>query len=54
MTAKLRKIVNAEQPLGLREELKRHTRSRLEAATVQMLRRHGYRAMTVDQIARRY
>lgn len=37
---------------SLREELKRHTRARLEAATVQMLRRHGFRAMTVEQIAR--
>jgi AcrR family transcriptional regulator len=37
---------------SLREELKRHTRTRLETATVQMLRRQGYRAMTVEQIAR--
>jgi AcrR family transcriptional regulator len=37
---------------SLREDLKRHTRTRLETATVQMLRRHGFRAMTVDQIAR--
>ncbi len=37
---------------SLREELKGHTRARLETATVQMLRRHGFRAMTVEQIAR--
>jgi len=37
---------------SLREQLKRHTRSRLEAATVEMLRKHGFRAMSVGQIAR--
>jgi AcrR family transcriptional regulator len=39
-----------DKPISLREELKQHTRSRLESAAVQMLRRHGYRAMTVEQI----
>jgi AcrR family transcriptional regulator len=47
-----RKHKDTGKPPSLREELKRHTRARLEAATVQMLRRHGFRAMTVEQIAR--
>ena len=45
-------VSQRSKPPSLREELKRHTRSRLEAATVQMLRTHGFRAMTVEQIAR--
>lgn len=47
-----RLVETPQQPASLREQLKRHTRARLEAATVQMLRRHGFRAMSVDQIAR--
>jgi len=45
------KARQAAQP-SLREQLKRHTRERLEAATVKLIRKQGFRATSVDQIAR--
>ena len=36
---------------SLRERMKRETRKRLEDATIRMIRKHGFRAMTIDQIA---
>lgn len=38
--------------LSQRERQKLKTRQRLETAAVQMIRKHGFRTMTVDQIAR--
>ena len=37
---------------SLREDLKRRTRAKLEAATVRLIRKHGFRATSVEQIAR--
>lgn len=38
--------------ISLRQDLKRRTRERLEAATVKLIREQGFRATSVDQIAR--
>lgn len=40
------------KPAPLREDLKRRTRQRLEAAAVKLIRKQGFRATSVDQIAR--
>lgn len=42
----------ADVAVPLREQMKRITRERLEEAAVKMLEKHGYRAMTVEQIAK--
>src|ERR1700739_3327605 len=42
----------SQDPLSPRERRKRDTRKRLEDATIRMIRKHGFRAMTVDQIAK--
>lgn len=39
-------------PISLREDLKRRTRSRLEEATVKLIRAQGFNATSVDQIAK--
>jgi AcrR family transcriptional regulator len=44
------RIVAAGPQLSLREALKEETRSRLQAAAVESIARHGYRATTVDGI----
>ena len=41
-----------KKPPSLREDLKRRTRERLEAATIKLIRKQGFRATSVDQIAR--
>jgi AcrR family transcriptional regulator len=41
-----------KKPPSLREDLKRRTRERLEAATIRLIRKQGFRATSVDQIAR--
>jgi AcrR family transcriptional regulator len=37
---------------SLREDLKRRTRAKLESAAVRLIKKHGFRATSVDQIAR--
>jgi AcrR family transcriptional regulator len=40
------------KPPSLREELKRRTREHIEAAAVRLIRKQGFRATSVDQIAK--
>ena len=39
-------------PVSLRERRKRQTRRRLEKAAISMIRKHGFRAMTIGQIVK--
>jgi AcrR family transcriptional regulator len=47
-----RTMRSKRKPLSLRAELKRRTREHLEASAVRLIRKQGFRATSVDQIAK--